>query len=214
MLSSSTSRPSAATWCSCRRCASRPGFALRLYGTNSYGKMPCSRISSGCDACHNWGRISSLALPHAISLPKKYNIAFSWTAELGVRWNHQKTYLPNDEGYWEANWYDRARIEFQTLEIGSLRLGILICTEIWFMQHARDYGRQGIQLLLVPRSTPYPTNDKWLAGGRARGAGFRRLLLVLQSRRSCRPHRIGRLWMDLRPRRQGACQRLLPMLRL
>ena len=97
----------------------------------------------------------------------KYNIAFIWTAEFGVRWNHQKTYLPNDEGYWEANWYDRARIEFQALEIGSLRLGIMICTEIWFMQHARDYGRQGIQLLLVPRSTPYFTNDKWLAGGRA-----------------------------------------------
>ena len=98
---------------------------------------------------------------------KKYNMAYIWTRTEGLRWTHAKTYLPNDAGFWEANWYDRAPVHFRPLAVGGLRLGFMICTELWFMQHARDYGRQGIQLLLIPRSTPSGVNDKWLAGGRA-----------------------------------------------
>ncbi len=97
---------------------------------------------------------------------KRCNAAFVWTAELGIRWIHRKTYLPNDDGYWEANWYDRAPIDFQPFHLNALSIGVVICTEIWFMWHARDYGKRGIHLLLNPRSTPMPTNDKWLAGGR------------------------------------------------
>ena len=98
---------------------------------------------------------------------KRYNVAFLWTAESGTRWIHKKTYLPNDDGYWEANWYDRAPIDFEPVSCGELSMGLTICTEIWFMRHAREYGRRGVQLLLNPRSTPRHTNDKWLAGGRA-----------------------------------------------
>jgi len=98
---------------------------------------------------------------------KRYNAAYMWTAEGGIRWLRKKTYLPNDDGYWEANWYDRAPIDFAPASRGDLSLGLLICTEIWFMQHARDYGKRGVHLLLNPRSTPRYTNDKWLAGGRA-----------------------------------------------
>ena len=96
----------------------------------------------------------------------RQNVAFVWSAKMGLRWDHAKTYLPDDEGFWEANWYSRAPIDFQARSIGSLRLGIMICTEMWFLHHARDYGKAGIQLLFLPRSTPSGTNDKWLAGGR------------------------------------------------
>ena len=97
---------------------------------------------------------------------KRYNVAYAWTAESGIQWLRRKTYLPNDDGYWEANWYDRAPIEFPSASLGKLTLGVVICTEIWFMRHARDYGAEGAHLLLNPRSTPAHTNDKWLAGGR------------------------------------------------
>ena len=97
---------------------------------------------------------------------KRRNVAYLWTSEHGLRWNHRKTYLPNDEGYWEANWYDRAPIDFQPVNHNGHSIGLMICTEIWFMQHAREYGKRGVQLLLNPRSTPAHTNDKWLAGGR------------------------------------------------
>ncbi len=97
---------------------------------------------------------------------KKLNAAFIWTRNGGLRWHHQKTYLPNDDGYWEANWYDRAPVDFQCVSSGGIRVGIMICTEIWFLRHAREYSRQGIHLLLNPRSTPHGTNEKWLSGGR------------------------------------------------
>ncbi|MCY3778752.1 MAG: carbon-nitrogen hydrolase family protein [Chloroflexi bacterium] len=97
---------------------------------------------------------------------KRHNIAFLWTRQDGLQWTHSKTYLPNDDGYWEANWYDRAPIDFQVTRIAQLTIGFMICTEIWFLHHARDYGKRGAHLLLNPRSTPWHTNDKWLAGGR------------------------------------------------
>ena len=97
---------------------------------------------------------------------KRLNVAYLWTREEGLRWIHAKTYLPNDEGYWEANWYDRAPIDFQPARIGACSIGLMICTEIWFLQHAREYGKRRVHLLLNPRSTPWQTNDKWLAGGR------------------------------------------------
>ena len=97
---------------------------------------------------------------------RRSNCAYCWTRDHGLVWIHSKTYLPRDEGYWEANWYQRAPIDFQPQHIGELSIGVMVCTEIWFMQHARDYGKAGVQLLLNPRSTPWQTNDKWLAGGR------------------------------------------------
>ncbi len=97
---------------------------------------------------------------------KRHNIAYLWTQAGGLRWIHGKTYLPNDDGYWEANWYDRAPIDFRPAHVDGLGIGVTICTEIWFMQHAREYGRSGIHLLLNPRSTPQFSNAKWLAGGR------------------------------------------------
>ncbi|MCY4147538.1 MAG: carbon-nitrogen hydrolase family protein [Chloroflexi bacterium] len=97
---------------------------------------------------------------------RRSNRAYCWTRDHGLTWIHSKTYLPRDAGYWEANWYQRAPIDFQAKRLGELSIGAMICTEIWFMQHAREYGKQGVQLLLNPRCTPWGTNDKWLAGGR------------------------------------------------
>ena len=45
-------------------------------------------------------------------------------------------------------------------------MGFMICTEIWFLQHAREYGRRGVQLLACPRATLAASVGKWLAGGR------------------------------------------------
>lgn len=98
---------------------------------------------------------------------QRQNWAYVWTGQAGLSWARGKTYLPNDEGFWEANWYRRAPIDFPLISIGRLRIGIMICTELWFMRHAREYGKLGAHLLLIPRSTPKHTNAKWLAGGQA-----------------------------------------------
>ena len=97
----------------------------------------------------------------------RFNQGFLWTADKGYLPVHEKYYLPNEDGFWEASWYGRGEREFTPFAWNQARLGMLICTELWFMEHARAYGQDGVHLLVVPRATGHATLDKWLAGGRA-----------------------------------------------
>lgn len=97
----------------------------------------------------------------------RYNVAFLWSAQTDVQPIHRKTYLPDEPGFWEASWYQRGAVDFRAVQVAQVRIGFLICTELWFMQHAREYAQQGVDLLLCPRSTPLASVDKWLAGGQA-----------------------------------------------
>ena len=98
-----------------------------------------------------------------------------WEAERGVRPVHHKRYLPDEPGFWEASWYGPGDGGFgvATLPMGGdasgerVRAGFLICTDLWFSEHALAMGRAGAQLLLAPRATPAGGLEKWLVGGRA-----------------------------------------------
>jgi len=95
------------------------------------------------------------------------NQAYLWTPEPRVLPVHDKYYLPNEEGYWEASWYQRGQLEFDTCHALDLSIGIQICTEMWFFEWARHYAKAGIELLCIPRATPHASVSKWLAGGQA-----------------------------------------------
>ena len=95
------------------------------------------------------------------------NEGFVWAPAEGYRPVRQKYYLPDEEGYWEARWYDRGDGDFSLAQAGPASLGLLICTELWFQERARAYGRGGAHLIAVPRATGKPTLEKWLVGGRA-----------------------------------------------
>ncbi len=97
---------------------------------------------------------------------RRLNEGFLWDEEAGYRAAHHKCYLPDDEGWWEASWYERGAKEFAAVETDLARIGFLICTELWFGEHARAYGRQGTELLVCPRATGAASTDKWIAGGR------------------------------------------------
>lgn len=98
---------------------------------------------------------------------KRLNEAYVWSAESGFRPAHTKYYLPDEEGFWEASWYHRGDGEFNPVQGRGVLIGFLICTDIWFFQHSRDYGKKGVHLIACPRATPKETVDKWLVGGRA-----------------------------------------------
>lgn len=85
----------------------------------------------------------------------------------GVRDVHDKHYLPNESGFWERRWYEPAEASFAAFDVAGARAGMLICTEMWFFEHARSLGRDGVDLLLVPRATPHESLDLWLAAGRS-----------------------------------------------
>lgn len=95
-----------------------------------------------------------------------HNRAFVWDGG-SLHNGHDKYYLPEEPGFWEATWYSRGDGSFDAMELGPHRIGFLLCTEMWFTERARGYARQGVQLLLTPRVTELSSVDKWLAGGRA-----------------------------------------------
>jgi N-carbamoylputrescine amidase len=98
---------------------------------------------------------------------ERRNRAFVSSSGSGHTQVHDKRYLPDEEGFWEATWYGRGKGGFLPHQTAGISLGFLICTELWFFRHARVYGEQGVHLILCPRATPHETLDKWLAGGRA-----------------------------------------------
>jgi predicted amidohydrolase len=97
----------------------------------------------------------------------RLNEGFIWTHEHGYQAVHHKYYLPDEEGFWEASWYQRGEGEFRPVTINHISLGFLICTELWFFEQARAYGKAAAQLIVTPRTTGTPSVDKWLVGGRS-----------------------------------------------
>jgi predicted amidohydrolase len=101
---------------------------------------------------------------------ERYNEGFLWSAAGGYTPVHDKYYLPDEDGFWEGSWYRRGDGRFEAMPLAQDEIvpaaGFLICTELWFLERARAYGRAGADLLLVPRATEHRTVDKWLAAGR------------------------------------------------
>ncbi len=93
----------------------------------------------------------------------RFNEAFWWTADTGLQVLHRKTYLPDEEGFWEASWYDRGPVAFTVTDTPAGRIGTSVCTEMWFTQHEFPDA----DIVAVPRATPIETTEKWLAGGTA-----------------------------------------------
>lgn len=85
---------------------------------------------------------------------RRVNQAFAWTLDGGLQLLHAKQHIPFSPGYWESAWYQPAPGSPAMVEIAGLRVGVLICTEVMFNEHARRFGRAGAQLIAVPRATP------------------------------------------------------------
>lgn len=96
----------------------------------------------------------------------RLNEGFIWEAGR-YQATHHKYYLPDESGYWEASWYQRGDGRFALAAAGPAAVGFCICTELWFLERARAYGRAGAHLIATPRATEKGTVDKWLVAGRA-----------------------------------------------
>ncbi len=114
-------------------------------------------------------RLSELAPATVLAsrpVAQRRNEGFIWDSQ-GYRGVHDKYYLPDEEGFWETTWYERGEPNFTAAATTSIKVGLAICTELWFTEHARHYAQQGIHILACPRATELATVDKWIAGGRA-----------------------------------------------
>ncbi len=96
---------------------------------------------------------------------KYHNSAFLWKKGDGHYPIHAKHHFPNEEMFWEGELYSPDENGFQVFTIGELKIGILICSEVWFTEHARSYGEQNIDLLLCPRATGAQSVPQWVRCG-------------------------------------------------
>ncbi|MEN5158757.1 carbon-nitrogen hydrolase family protein [Achromobacter spanius] len=77
---------------------------------------------------------------------------------------HHKQYFPEEPGFFEATWFRGAREGFDVADVGGIRVGVLLCTELMFNERARRYGRAGAELIVVPRASG-ASNGRWLTAG-------------------------------------------------
>jgi N-carbamoylputrescine amidase len=97
---------------------------------------------------------------------RRLNEAFVWESGEATT-AHHKRYLPDEDGFWEASWYDRGDGVFQPAAAGSACVGFQICTELWTLEESRQYGLKGVDVLAAPRATPASSRERWLVAGRA-----------------------------------------------
>lgn len=90
---------------------------------------------------------------------RRLNRGFLWTAAEGYAPVHDKRYLPDQEGYYEARWFHRGEFGFTSVSVGDVSVGFLICTDVMFNERARGLGRKGAHIIAVPRATA--AHDRW-----------------------------------------------------
>jgi N-carbamoylputrescine amidase len=96
---------------------------------------------------------------------KFLNTAFVYVKGRGHLKIHTKSFFPEEPFFWEQTWFDHEEKKFELLEISGIRIGVLLCTEMWFTEYARQYGKQGIDILLCPRATGMSSVDRWIRCG-------------------------------------------------
>lgn len=97
---------------------------------------------------------------------KFFNTAFVYEKGKGHSKIHTKSFFPEEAFFWEESWFDNEEVNrFDLLKIGAIKIGVLLCTEMWFTEYARHYGRQGIDILLCPRATGMASVNQWIRCG-------------------------------------------------
>jgi predicted amidohydrolase len=94
----------------------------------------------------------------------RLNRGFYWTPADDYQGVHDKYYLPNEEGFYERCWFDRGRRDFRLARVQDIAIGFLICSEVMFNEWARYYGRQGANIIAVPRATG--GHERWVVAPR------------------------------------------------
>jgi predicted amidohydrolase len=93
---------------------------------------------------------------------KFFNTAFMYEKDNGHFKIHTKSFFPEEPLFWEETWFDHEEVKtFELLAIGGVNIGVLLCTEMWFTEYARQYGKRGIDILLCPRATGLASVNQW-----------------------------------------------------
>ncbi|WFU78195.1 carbon-nitrogen hydrolase family protein [Bradyrhizobium sp. CIAT3101] len=84
---------------------------------------------------------------------RRWNETFLWKPDIGLQRGRPKAWLPEQEGGWEATWFDRGPQSVHSKRDDELCYAELVCTEIMVSGAARRLGQAGVQLIAAPRAT-------------------------------------------------------------
>ncbi len=84
-----------------------------------------------------------------------------------VRPLHRKQYFPNEPGWFESEWYAGDGSGFDVAEVLGIKVGVLLCTDAMFNEHARAYGKQNVSLIVIPRASGTSLESWKVAGAMA-----------------------------------------------
>jgi len=97
---------------------------------------------------------------------KFFNTAFVFEKGIGHFKIHTKSFFPEEPHFWEETWYNHEAVKtFELLELDGIKIGVLLCTEMWFTEYARKYGKEGMDILLCPRATGITSVNQWIRCG-------------------------------------------------
>ncbi len=80
---------------------------------------------------------------------------------------HRKQYFPNEKGWFESEWYVADDSGFKLHDVLRIKVGVLLCTEAMFNEHARAYGKGGASLIVIPRASGTDIESWKIAGAMA-----------------------------------------------
>lgn len=92
------------------------------------------------------------------------NTGFSLTQGI-VTLHHQKSLLPEEDGWHEQQWFTPGPTDFTAFEINGIRFGFMICTEVMYTEHARQHLKNAVDVIIVPRATGGGL-EKWVTAGK------------------------------------------------
>jgi hypothetical protein len=61
-------------------------------------------------------------------------------------------------------WVESALDECECAEVGSVKVGVLLCTELFFNERARAYGKAGADVIVTPRASG-TSHHRWKTAG-------------------------------------------------
>lgn len=96
---------------------------------------------------------SAIISSRPISSPTKLANEAFLLRDAGYTAIHHKHYFPEQSGFFEKTWFEPTRPGFEVIEVGPLRIGVLLCTELMFTEWARHYRRQGANVIAIPRTS-------------------------------------------------------------
>lgn len=112
--------------------------------------------------------LSLLGLPAIItSRPVKRGARLGHEAIIidagGIRPLRGERYFREEPGWLEHSWFEPGPEDFCLVEAGGVRVGVLLGSELMFTERARALGRQGADIIAVPRTSgPSPI---WATAG-------------------------------------------------